>query len=570
MDLSVQCPYCRVQVQTDLEAQDWSKNAAEILTVPLMERLGRLASTTAWVSKGKDPRLGGILSIWNNTVGLLRGYQQDVHVMKREIRCDSQNCGAAFDCYVNLDPEHKFSDFWPHLTGKVDAAGQYSSSGAQSSAERLLTFGENIGVNPNSFTIILGFGFCLLTLLPNILLDAQQSELLDQAILRFGVVLLVAMMLWTIKQTSEHIRDSLPSLRDLLIIPNHNSLQFWHNFALGRVTGVSFPKEGRKSHFIQPRTPFRKFFSKFTISQAAVVGGIPSLLLATIIWATRYLPNIREVNLLVLSEFIFWIVITYFTGVSAWIGLNVGAFLLQNISFIPMKLTPFNGFDNLAPVKKIAKLSLQLVIPVALLPLLVVVSLLTLPSLQALIQLWLLPWIQILLGLGLILIGLADTGILILGIIYVGLLPLISSTAGDPSAGWILGSRAWVGLGAFGAFLSILLAYHLSRAFVPLARIVKEKKQETIDQLNRTLVSLSDDLRNLENNLSHLSDFDTAQREAVLRNIKSITDLREKVISTRIDLFDIRTSIGVISPFLYSVVLPFVLEALKNRILPTK
>jgi hypothetical protein len=199
-----------------------------------------------------------------------------------------------------------------------------------------------------------------------------------------------------------------------------------------------------------------------------------------------------------------------------------------------------------------------------------VVSLLTLPSLQALIQLWLLPWIQILLGLGLILIGLADTGILILGIIYVGLLPLISSTAGDPSAGWILGSRAWVGLGAFGAFLSILLAYHLSRAFVPLARIVKEKKQETIDQLNRTLVSLSDDLRNLENNLSHLSDFDTAQREAVLRNIKSITDLREKVISTRIDLFDIRTSIGVISPFLYSVVLPFVLEALKNRILPTK
>ena len=568
-NLSISCPYCGNNVQTDLDSQIWAKNTSEILAVPLVERIGRLATTASWVSKGKDPRLGGLLSIWNNTVGLLREYQvSDVNVMKRELRCDSLDCSSAFDCYVNLDPNHSFADFWPHLTGKLDKQGHFSNSGAKSSAEMLISIGEKIGITPNSFVIILASFFCLITLFPYFLSHMQQYRFIDQAILRCSAILLVAIMVWTIKQTSEHIRSSFTALSDLLIISNHNSIQFWHNFTLGRVTGVSFPKEGRKTQSKQKKSIMHRFFSRLTVSQASIVGGIPSVLIAIIIWSTNYLPHIGKINLTVILEFIFWIVVMYFTGISAWIGFNIGVFVLQNISSVPMKLTPLNGFDNLTPVKKIAKLSLQLVIPVVLLPLLFIVTLLTFPGLQDLIQLWLLPWVRAFLGLGLILIGLGDTGILILGIIYIGLLSFLSSISGTSLiSGIAVGSDEWIGLGVFGVFLSVLLGYHISRAFVPLVRIVKEKKQETIDQLNRMLVSFSDELKQIDRNISNISDSEVSRRDSILHNIKDIIDLREKVISTNIDIFDIRTSIGVASPFISSVLLPFALDTLKSKLL---
>jgi hypothetical protein len=137
-NLTINCPYCGEHVQTDINTQVWASNATEILTVPLVERVGRLATTTSWVSKESDPRVGGLMSIWNKTVGLLQGYQiSEVKVLKRELRCDPPNCSSAFDCYVNLDHQHSFADFWPHLTGKVDKSGQYTQSGAKSSAETL-------------------------------------------------------------------------------------------------------------------------------------------------------------------------------------------------------------------------------------------------------------------------------------------------------------------------------------------------------------------------------------------------------------------------------------------------
>jgi hypothetical protein len=122
-------------------------------------------------------------------------------------------------------------------------------------------------------------------------------------------------------------------------------------------------------------------------------------------------------------------------------------------------------------------------------------------------------------------------------------------------------------LGVFGLFLSALLGYHLSRAFGPLDRIVKARKQETIDQLNRILVSLSVELTQFDKNLPKLSNADASRRDTILQDIKDVIYLRDKVTSARIDILDMRTGFGVLSPFISSIVLPFALDILKNQII---
>ena len=565
-NLTVYCPYCGEKVPSDIESLSWSKDVAEILTVPILERVGRMATTTSWVSKKKDPRLFGLASVWNNTIGLLRGYHLDVNVMKREFRCVSPACNAPFDCYANLDPQHTFSDFWPHLTGKVDATGRFTGSGAKSFAEKIASLGSVFGINPNAFIIVMALIFWAVSLLAYWPFDFQQADFLGQAVLRGCAALLVAIMIRVIKLTSEHIRGSFESLRDLLIVPNPNSLQFWLNFTLGRVTGVSFPNQKGKRNYPQSTSLLRRIFADTTMPQAALVGGLPSLLIAIVLWRSNYLPTTSEITLGLIMELVFWLVIIYFTGVTAWIGFNIGVFCLQNIAAIPMKLTPINGFSNLAPLKRLVKLSLLLVIPVALLPLLFVIALLALPAMQDLTQLWLIPWIQLMLGICLIMIGMGDTGVLVLGLFYVVMITVLSNIVGTSETRLILRANEWVSLGVFGMFLSILLGYHLRRASGPLTRIVNAKKAETVNRMNRILMSLSDELTQIDDNLSNQGALDASRRDVILRDIKAAIELRDKVTSTRVDIWDIRVGFGVLSPFLSSIVLPWVLDYLINQL----
>ncbi len=565
MDLSVICPYCGKNVPTDLDKQTWASSATEILAVPLIERIGRLATTKSWASKGRDPRLGGILSIWNNTVGLLRGFKSEVKVMKRELTCASPDCKSSFDCYVNLDPQHSFSDFWPHLTGKTDKGGCFTQSEAKAGIEKLSGLGERIGISPNAFIVILVLVFGLFTFLPNVIFRSQQSSLTAEIIFRSSVLILIILMLWLNKNIAAHIRSSLSSLKDLFIITNQNGFHFWHNFTLGRVTGISFPKKLVDTAHIQGKSKIELDLSRTTISQASAIGGLPCLILGLIIWIINYLPYLKgNFNLISIIDLLFWLVIMYITGVTAWIGFNVGVFVLQNMSLIPMRLTPLNNFDNLAPVKKIAELSLYLVIPVVLLPLLILVAPLILPGLSPLIQLWLLPWIRIALGMALLLIGVGDSGIFILGLIYVGLLSIMPSTLLLSLSNWPMKLNDWISLGVFGVFLSILVGYHLSRAFGPLKRLAETKKQEIVNELNRILTSLSDELAQLDKNSSLSNEVDHSSRDALVQNIVRVIDLRAKVLSTRIDILGIRTGIGVVFPFISSILLPFALEVFKN------
>ena len=210
----INCPYCGKSVQNDIHIQSWVENVSEILTVPVLERVGKLATTSNWVSKKKDPRLGGLLSVWNKTVGLLRAYNQlDVNVMKRELYCTG--CQAPFDCYVNLGQNHSFNDFWPHLTGNVDQSGQFTSSSARSLAEKLSSLGENIGISSRVSIVFLVLFFCFATLLSYYPFTLQNTMLIYQAIVRCASALLVAIMLWSVKLLTEYIRESFEAFQDI-------------------------------------------------------------------------------------------------------------------------------------------------------------------------------------------------------------------------------------------------------------------------------------------------------------------------------------------------------------------
>lgn len=59
-----------------------------------------------------------------------------------------------------------------------------------------------------------------------------------------------------------------------------------------------------------------------------------------------------------LSEFCFWIVISYHIGVSTWSILEIPVYILKGVKRIPMNLDPLDNFKNLKILERLSQTSI--------------------------------------------------------------------------------------------------------------------------------------------------------------------------------------------------------------------
>jgi hypothetical protein len=330
-----------------------------------------------------------------------------------------------------------------------------------------------------------------------------------------------------------------------------------------------------------------------------------------------------------ITDVVFWGLIAYQVGVSVFVGLNSSIYILRQSQRLPMKVDPLSNFRRLAPLEEIARRSTQLILVIILGSLTIMISyilstnqvlinernlveiessiqenqfalannntfsaaddallrqeiqqlqdeaIVVKTNLNSLKELevtlgWLLVWVGIGITLLLIVMGVMTSfysrSVLVSGIMYVFLnitimasgitalnLPITNSLI------LVLDPRILL----TGLYLTYIVYVHTREAGQPIRNI----RQRAKDNLLKNYDSL------ISQKQKALLKFETTnpQNEELLthiiENIKHINELREKVQGTNTNIRSIFQTLSILSPFVTSIFLPFILETVASRLI---
>jgi hypothetical protein len=551
--LEIKCPYCNAEIRLDISREPWKENVNEIITVPLSVKLGQYNSNPNGVWEEISSLKGGlaneVVGLWNRTVGILRYPGKKIHIYYKELKCANKTCSAPFDAFISISSGRAIETAWPHLTGKVGKDGIYSHWPVRRRFEKFLElfhmpiWGESI------ITIIFCSFLAVLALIPHGRLNALNQPLIQDAILKIICSILVGFMITALRAMGQSLRKSRKPLLELIQVSSINGFTFWHNYMLARFTGVDLNAD-KSINAKKNRTGF-----PIVLTQADVLGGIPSVIFLLIMWVFVYLPGTNGISIAVVIDLIFWIFIAYFTGIAGWISMNFSVFMNENISLLPMKLTPLNGFLNIEPIKKIITLSLSIYIPIALLPILFMGAEFILPSQLLILERLLLPWFFISFAMALFLLGVGDRAMIIFGLAYVVMFSIL--TLFSPGLPTISSDRIIQVL--FSLFWAALLAYQLHRAFTPIQQVLTRNKNEFIHALDMQLVDLTQKIN------SGASEIPKSEQD-LLADAERILKLRDIAIKAKTSILNLPSALSIMSPILSSIIFPVLLDYINRTI----
>jgi hypothetical protein len=418
----------------------------------------------------------------------------------------------------------------------------YRSFEKHLAALRLPFWGEVISITTGLFLI------AFISLIPSFLSKQSQSRIIESMLLYISTAVLVGFMMAGLRHFGKYLRSSRDLVGDLLEVKNKNSFIFWSNFMIARFAGAAL----RKDYSLE-KPKGGTVSSRFT--QAALIGGIPSVIILLISWLFIYIPSLSEINFSIFLELMFWIVAAYFTGTTAWICLNFSVFMVENISLLPMKLSPLNNYSNVEPIRKIIILSLFSFLPVALLPLILVGGGIVLHSQMQLLELLLIPWLLTVFAFALFILSIADKMMLIFGLSYSCILfstiLVYKNVLRFPSELFVLQI-------IFGVFWTLLLTYQLVRAFSPMQKVLEKNKSNFMHSLDLQLVASTKMME--ERSVKKSMD------EEIATEIERVVRIREIASKAKTSIMNLPSLASVLSPLFSSILFPITLD-LFNRLI---
>lgn len=541
-NLLVLCPYCGTKNVFDISNQKWKGSVQEVVTSMLAVKLGQHTSSyfseQEWVEIGsaKGKLSLSIMEFFNRTVGILRYPGKDVKLVWNEPVC--ARCHKPFDIFINITPGFTISKIWPHLTGLNVHNNKFQYYPVRRTFEKILDmwglsiYGEAV------FILILAFLFVLISFLPYYWNDVSliRNVLVETFILRLSCATVFSFMVITLRMLGKKIRSSRDSLLGLIDLLDINSYIFWQNYMVARFAGANLSLN-------KPN---------ITLTQAALIGGLPSVIVFVIAMLFAYFNKTYSY---VVAELLFWLPIVYFTGVTAWISMNFSVFMTENISKLPMKLTPLNEYSNVKPIKELIISSLVAFLPIAFVPILFVGARFIFQTQLFLIDNILLPWFVVTFTIEIFILSVADRKALFFGVFFVIVMSLLSVTPVD-----IVGlSSSNILQIVFGVYWSLLLLYQLTRAFLPLQFLLMENKRDFIYSIDMQLIDLSKKLGEESRNKKSFGFSEEVER--LLR-------IKEVAIKAKTSIINFPSFVSVISPifssFLFPLLLDFASKTIKN------
>jgi hypothetical protein len=410
MNLNVTCPYCDskfvVPCPDNLGATD------DIKCVPYTRDVGRfdpknddeVFSKNGWSRIGKD-----YLPLLNwESIGILRIASPGLNIQYRVQKCS--NCKNLFDVYANYS-EEKLKIIWSHLFGMQDGHDEklkpYSGNSTVTWAVRKL--GKLFKIKAIG-AIVFGAAILLISFLPFVFFhfEADSSTVtLLSFISKTTTAIGVVVVLILIERYFSYISNS-KEFRNLFDVKGDNEFIHWQNYTLSRFIGVQngnhFPRLTQSDYVVGILALLFLYLtwliSKFHLTGILIGSSMfialmlvmlvyfildkkyknkPSLFWSKLIiglvvflpilfWAiTSYIKlNLPYRHDLISSLFdlLFWFVCIYVFGNAIWISMSTTTYIMKGISVIPLKLSPFNRFANITPLRKLHSYSSRLLLVV--------------------------------------------------------------------------------------------------------------------------------------------------------------------------------------------------------------
>ncbi|MCX6227035.1 MAG: hypothetical protein NTV01_20190 [Bacteroidia bacterium] len=410
MNLTLACPYCDsrfdVPCPNNLGATD------DIKCVPYTRDIGRfdpknddeVFSKTGWSRIGKDylPLLN-----WEN-IGILRIASPGLNIQYRVQKCSS--CKNLFDVYANYS-EEKLRNIWSHLFGNrendVEKIKPYSGNSAITWLVR--KSGKIFKIKAVG-ALVFGGVLLLISFLPWLFFhfDADRTTVtvlnfISKTTAAIGVVAVLIL----VERYFSYLSNS-DEFRNLFDVKGENEFVHWRNYTLSRFIGVQkgkgFPQLTQSDYVVGILTILFLYLtwllSKFHLT-GFLIGSSILVAIIFVVFVYTFLEKkiktkswILGIKILIgiviflpifswaivsyykldwlyrydlinsLFDLFFWFICIYIFGIGIWISMGTCTYIMKGISVIPLKLSPFNRFANIAPLRKLHSYSSRLILVV--------------------------------------------------------------------------------------------------------------------------------------------------------------------------------------------------------------
>ncbi len=499
-----------------------------------------------WSAIGQDflPELSRFLK-WER-IGVLRVTHPGIRVLYRGQQCLA--CERLYDVYLNCSERLNLADFWPHVFGAapdderairpyagrswpifvIDRLGDWV--GRLGRRKVTAPGGADRSLGVVVLGVLLFAGSLVGWLFPGSSLWAGglPAELLFQLIVRG---LAAYGMLWVFVLAYRYVdyMQTTPAFADLFAVRERRGVTHWQNYTLCRFVGVQTGADGELTAWPQltqvdiiaggmatlslvglwliygPLTwPDRAatlavlmgLFGLLALvlrfAPARAAGRWAALLAALTLAAGFGLAAAgywRHVNLGL--DLAFWLATAHVLATATWLALNSALYVLEGVQRIPMRLSPYDRFAALAPLRQLQRFSTRSML-VLLLNVLAIVSVLLVsagqPQLQAVAPAyqWLLHWLRWVLVLLLVGVGFGFLrGFLLIAGLYFVL------------EAWLFTSVN-ASLLVMGAFFGLLAVYHYLSTDRVISQLVADVKAGELQQVDRQIMALRPPLSGAE------------------------------------------------------------------------
>jgi hypothetical protein len=518
--LQVECPYCGKEFAEEAPAVGGKKLREPPECLPYTRENGRIFHGGEWSKLGSDflPLL-----LWDKTIGILRIPRSGVDLRFKNSQCP--NCEEYFDVYANYTNagirEMDMHEMWGHLlgrkSGEVTPDDDVVAYEGETLTGKIFKWLSGLFENDWAAAFLMALGVYLVFLAPLLWRNAPNlfgrnwsavaTEDWMTLLLRAGGAVCLAVLLYLGYKYADFMHTET-GFYELFKVTKRRGITFWKNFSLSRFVGVQSGK------------------GLPAISQATVIAGIPSALLLLLTWVIwRIGPLTVDLGF----ELGFWLVLSFYIGLSMWLALSTALYILNGVARIPMNLSPFDHFRNGQILEKILAFSTTTILIIFFLVIFLMFC--QVYDIAASTVGWLLQWAQW--GLIFLFVALSFACSRIPLLYAIAYLVVSVALMATPLTGAALGrARLFV----LGSFLSFLLYFHYTRSRSPIEEIrAKYKKFELKkcdERIRRVQLQLNEMEREEVEAPSHLREKVPLQQRLILcliRHFQRFSRLQEKV-----------------------------------------
>jgi hypothetical protein len=287
--------------------------------------------------------------------------------------------------------------------------------------------------------------------------------------------------------------------------------------------------------------------------------GLVATLASLLIWTGRYLLAASRVSgplTMDLFELGFWLVLSYYIGISMWLALNTAIYILNGVTRIPMNLSPLDHFRNSQILEKILAFSTTTILTIFFLVIFLMFC--QVYGLATSTVGWLLQWARWGLIFLFVALSLASSRTpLLYAIAYsvISMALVVTPLTGDA----LDRARLFV----LGSFLSLLLYFHYTRSHSPIEEIRTKYKNLELKKCDERIRRVQLQLNEMEGGdvqvSSPLQEKANLKQQFVLcyEELSNLLELREKIERepTKVRSSHYRNIAKALSPMVTSTIL---------------